>query len=85
MTEYTYKYVAQSSGAYGTDAYNEQTYSCSSSDTLCQSGGPGAPNTGFLASSNPMLIGGVFITVALVVTVAVYVIMKKVNRSKVQK
>jgi hypothetical protein len=84
-TEYTYKYIAQSSGAYGSDVYGAGTYSCASNDTVCQAGGPGAPNTGFLASSNPVLIGGVFITVALVVTVVVYAIIRKVNRSKAQK
>ncbi len=84
-SEYTYKYIAQSSGAYGSDVYGAQTYSCASNDTVCQAGGPGAPNTGFLGSTNPALVGGAFVAVALVVTVVVYAIIRKVNRSKAQK
>lgn len=84
-SEYTYKYVAQSAGTYGTSTYGSQTYSCAANDAVCQAGGPGAPNTGFLASSNPVLVGGIFVAVALVVTAVVYVIIRKVNRAKAQK
>ena len=88
--QYTYKYIAQatvdgSPSAYGTDAYGSQAYSCSNADTVCLSGGPGAPNTGFLANSNPVLIGGIFVTAALVITVIAYAILRKVHRTKVQK
>lgn len=84
-SEYTYTYVAQSAGTYGSDVYGTQTYSCASNDTVCQAGGPGAPNTGFVASSNPVLVGGIFIAAALVVTVVTYAIIRKVNRAKAQK
>ncbi len=84
-SEYTYKYTAQAAGTYGSDIYGAQTYSCAAGDTVCLAGGPGAPNTGFLASSNPALVGGIFVTVALVVTVVVYAIVRKMNRAKAQK
>jgi hypothetical protein len=84
-SEYTYKYIAQAAGTYGSDIYGAQPYSCAANDTVCQAGGPGAPNTGFLASSNPVLVGGIFVTVALIVTVVVYAVIRKVNRAKAQK
>ena len=84
-SEYTYKYIAQSAGAYGSSTYGTQTYSCATGDAVCLAGGPGAPNTGFVASSNPVLVGGVFVAVALIVTVVVYAIIRKVNRAKAQK
>ena len=89
-TQYTYKYLAQateygSPGAYGSDAYGEQAYSCADNDVVCQTEAPGAPNTGFLATSNPVMMGGIVITVALVVTVIAYAVIRKVKSSKAVK
>ena len=88
--QYTYKYVAQgtefgSPSPYITDAYGSQAYSCAGDQALCIAGGPDAPNTGFLATANPILIGGIFITAALVITVIAYAILRKVKQTKAQK
>ena len=90
QNQYTYKYIAQAPGsgnpnAYGTDNYGANAYSCAETDQLCISGGPAAPNTGFMASSKPVLLGGIFITAALVVAVVVYVILSKTKRTKAAK
>jgi hypothetical protein len=88
QNQYTYKYIAQtprSADTYGSDAYSANEYSCASNDQICLTGGPGAPNTGFLVSSNPVLMGGIFITAALVITVVVYAILRKVKQPKVTK
>ena len=85
--QYTYKYIAQSrsSDTYGSNSYGSDEYSCADNDQICLTGGPGAPNTGFLATSNPVLIGGIFITAALVVTVIAYAIIRKVKSTKAAK
>ncbi len=85
QNQYTYKYIAQSADAYGADAYGANGYSCADNDAICQTGGPGAPNTGFLVSSNPVLVGGIFVTAALVITVVVYAILRKVKQPKASK
>jgi hypothetical protein len=87
QNQYTYKYIAQSrsTDTYGSDAYGAQEYSCANNDQICLAGGPGAPNTGFLVSSNPVLVGGIFITAALVITVVVYAILRKVKQPKAGK
>ena len=89
QNQYTYKYLAQTPpstlDAYGGDVYGASTYSCASTDQICQTGGPGAPNTGFLAASNPVLLGGIFITAALIVVVVVYAIFSKTKRNKAAK
>lgn len=89
-TQYTYKYIAQATGvgssdAYGSDLYGAQAYSCANNETICQTGGPAAPNTGFFTTSNPVFIGGVFITAALVLTVVAYAILRKVKQPKASK
>ena len=89
QNQYTYKYIAQipatgNPDAYGSNAYGAKQYSCASTDQICISGGPSAPNTGFLATSNPVLLGGIFITAALVVAVIVYAIISKTKRSKTE-
>lgn len=90
QNQYTYKYVAQvpgsgSTSGYGTDTYNGGQYSCSSTDQVCLTGGPSAPNTGFLATSSPVMLGGIFITAALVVAVVVYAIFSKSKKNKTVK
>ncbi|MDB5162496.1 MAG: hypothetical protein JWN28_103 [Candidatus Saccharibacteria bacterium] len=85
QNQYTYKYIAQAPTAYGSDAYGSGTYSCASTDAICLAGIPGAPNTGFLVSSNPVFMGGIFITAALVITVIVYAIIRKVKQPKAAK
>jgi hypothetical protein len=90
QNQYTYKYLAQApiqdSGAYGTDAYGSDTYSCTTpTDVRCTTTAPSAPNTGFLQSANPVYIGGIFITAALIVTVIVYAILRKVKQPKAAK
>jgi hypothetical protein len=87
---YTYKYLAQatelgSPDAYGSDAYGQNAYSCAASDLVCQTEAPGAPNTGFLATSNPVVMGGIVVTVALVVTIVAYAIIRKVKHTKAVK
>ena len=87
QNQYTYKYLAQAptqdSGAYGTDAYGSDSYSCTSpTAAACTTSAPGAPNTGFLQSANPVFLGGMFITAALIVTVIVYAILRKVKQPK---
>lgn len=81
LNTYTYKYIAQTPDVYGATTYGDQAYSCNNSDPICLAGGPSAPNTGFVAT-NPFVVGGMFVTVALVVTVIVYAILKKVKRTK---
>ena len=88
--QYTYKYVAQaptviSPDAYGTDVYGANSYSCASTDAVCLAGGPTAPNTGFMASSNPVFMGGIFITAVLVVAVVVYALFAKAKKVKAAK
>ena len=88
QNQYTYKYLAQASGdpgVYGSDTYGSNAYSCAQTDQLCTTGGPSAPNTGFLATSNPVMLGGIFITAALVVAVVVYAIIAKTKRAKAVK
>lgn len=89
QNQYTYKYIAQATsgdpGVYGTDAYGSSAYSCAETDQLCLTGGPGAPNTGFMSSANPVFLGGIFITAALVVAVIVYAVFTKVKRAKAVK
>jgi hypothetical protein len=90
QNQYTYKYIAQAptSGApevYGSDVYGANSYSCAANDQICLAGVPGAPNTGFLVSSNPVFMGGVFITAILVITVIAYAIIRKVKQPKAQK
>jgi len=88
--QYTYKYLAQAAGSgnpggYGTDSYGASQYSCVDTDQVCLAGGPSAPNTGFLASSNPVFLGGIFITAALIVAVVVYAVLSRTKRSKAAK
>lgn len=86
--QYTYKYLAQAPGdsnTYGADNYGVSAYSCESTDQICLAGGPSAPNTGFMASSSPILLGGIFVTTALVIAVVVYAILLKIKRSKTVK
>jgi hypothetical protein len=90
QNQYTYKYIAQVPGSgspssYGIETYGGGQYSCSSTDQICITGGPGAPNTGFLATSNPVMLGGIFITAALVIAVVVYAIFSKTKRNKAVK
>ncbi|MES2630689.1 MAG: hypothetical protein V4611_01915 [Patescibacteria group bacterium] len=78
--EFTYKYVAQSSGVYGSDSYGTQTYSCTDGDVACQT--TQAPNTGFFSASNtPILVTG-FVAVVLVATVITYAILRKTKKQK---
>jgi len=82
--QYTYKYIAQATGnpnAYGTDSYGANEYSCAAEDQLCLTGGPSAPNTGFFASSNPVMLSGVFIGAAIVVAVIVYAVLRKIKKT----
>jgi hypothetical protein len=90
QNQYTYKYIAQApvqdSGVYGSDAYGSDTYSCTAPTAAeCTTSAPGAPNTGFLQTANPVFLGGMFITAALVVTVIVYAILRKVKQPKAVK
>ena len=88
QNQYTYKYLAQvpgDSGAYGTESYGTSEYSCAATDQVCVTGGPGAPNTGFLATSNPVVLGSVFVAAALIVAIIVYAIFSKIKRSKAVK
>lgn len=88
QNQYTYKYLAQAPGnpnAYGADNYGANEYSCAETDQVCLTGGPTAPNTGFLASSNPVMLSGVFIGAALVVAVVVYFALSKMKKSKAVK
>ena len=83
----SYTYIAQipeigNPNPYSSDAYGANTYSCASTDQVCTTGVPSAPNTGFMASSNPVLLGGIFITAALVVVVVVYAILAKSKQNK---
>ena len=87
QNQYTYKYLAQTptsgySDSYGSDNYGTSAYSCASTDQVCLAGGPSAPNTGFYASTNPVLLGSLFITIAIVIAVVVYAILSKTKRSK---
>lgn len=77
--EFTYKYIAQSSGVYGSDAYGTQTYSCDQNDASCQTQ---APNTGFFTASNAPVIAGGFVGVALIATVITYLILRKIRKQK---
>ena len=88
--QYTYKYIAQaptviSTDAYGSDAYGANSYSCASTDAVCLAGGPTAPNTGLMASSNPVFMGGIFITAVLVVAVIAYALLTKAKHAKAGK
>ena len=90
QNQYTYKYIAQAPttgnpGVYGSDTYGGDAYSCAQTDQLCTSGGPGAPNTGFMSSSNPVFLGGIFITAALVVAVVIYAVFAKAKKAKAVK
>jgi hypothetical protein len=90
QNQYTYKYLAQAPttgnpGVYGSDTYGNNAYSCAEMDQLCVTGGPGAPNTGFLTTANPVFLGGIFITAALVVAVIVYAVFAKAKRAKAAK
>jgi len=86
--QYTYKYIAQApnqADAYGANTYGANTYSCASTDAVCLAGGPTAPNTGLMGSSNPVFMGGIFITAVLVVAVVTYAIFAKVKKAKAAK
>jgi len=90
QNQYTYTYIAQvpatgNPNVYGADNYGVNQYSCAETDQICTTGGPAAPNTGFLASSNPVILGGIFLTAALVVAVVVYAILSKTKRTKAVK
>jgi hypothetical protein len=89
QNQYTYKYIAQTPtgnpDVYGSDAYGSSAYSCAATDQVCLTGGPTAPNTGFASSSNPVFMGGIFITAILVVAVIAYAIFAKVKRVKAGK
>jgi len=89
QNQYTYKYIAQAPtgnpSVYGADNYGGGAYSCAQTDQVCLTGGPGVPNTGLLASSNPVFLGGIFITAALVVAVIVYAVFTKFKHSKAAK
>lgn len=77
--EYTYKYIAQSPGVYGSDTYGGNTYSCVEGDVSCTTE---APNTGFFSAQNtPAIIGG-FVAVVLVATIITYAVLRKVNKQK---
>lgn len=78
--EYTYTYVAQSSGVYGSDAYGAEKYSCAEGDAACQT--TEAPNTGVFAAENtPILVGG-FVAVVIIVTAIVYIALRKSKKAK---
>ncbi len=77
--EYTYKYLAQASGVYGSDTYGAQSYSCTDTDTTCQTQ---APNTGFFSASNTPIIAAGFVGVVLVATVITYAILRKLKNKK---
>ena len=78
--EYTYKYLSQSSGVYGSDSYGTNTYSCVEGDVSCTT--IQAPNTGFFTAANtPLIIGG-FAAIVLVATIVTYAILRKVKKQK---
>jgi hypothetical protein len=89
QNQYTYKYIAQAPtgnpDVYGADNYGANAYSCAQTDQVCLAGGPSAPNTGLMSSSNPVFMGGIFITAVLVVAVVAYAIFAKVKRTKAGK
>jgi len=77
---YTYNYIAQSSGVYGSDSYGAQTYSCTEGDAACQT--IQAPNTGFFNQANaPVFIGG-FTIIVLVTTIIAYALLRKTKKQK---
>ena len=68
--------------AYGTDTYGEQTYSCTDTQTTCQTT-EGAPNTGFFGNSDAALAttaGALLIAVALVGVV--FVVLSRIKSRK---
>lgn len=78
--EYTYKYLSQSSGVYGSDSYGTSTYSCVEGDVACTT--VQAPNTGFFTAQNtPLIIGG-FVAVVLFATVITYAILRKMKKQR---
>jgi len=86
--QYTYKYVAQApnqADAYGANAYGANSFSCASTDAVCLAGGPTAPNTGLMASSNPVFMGGIFITAVLIVAIIAYGLFTKAKHAKAGK
>ena len=80
-TGFTYKYSAQASGTYGSDAYGSCEYG-EACQTTTSPTNPDAPNTGFLATENaPVFIGG-FIAIALLVTLLTYAVLRKIKKQK---
>jgi len=78
--EYTYKYLSQSSGVYGSDTYGSNTYSCTEGDGTCST--VAAPNTGFFTAENtPLIIGG-FAAIVLVATIITYAVLRKIKKQK---